>query len=61
MTAVRRGAVVNLVYARGAVRLVVKAEALADGGTGDTVPVRNLQTKKQVYAEIVDADTVQVK
>ena len=61
VTAVRRGAVVNLVYARGAVRLVVKAEALADGGTGDTVPVRNLQTKKQVYAEIVDADTVQVK
>lgn len=61
VTAIRRGAVVTLVYARGAVRLAVKAEALADGGTGDTIPVRNLQTKKQIYAEIMDADTVQVK
>lgn len=61
VTAVRRGAVITLVYARGAVRLAVKAEALADGGAGDTIPVRNLQTKKQIYAEIVDADTVRVK
>ncbi len=55
---VRRGSVVNLVYAKGAVRMEVKAEALADGAPGAIIAVRNLQSKKQVYATVRDNRTV---
>ncbi len=55
---VRRGAVVNLVYAKGAIRMQVKAEALADGAPGAIIAVRNLQSKKQVYATVRDNRTV---
>ncbi|MEG1610925.1 MAG: flagellar basal body P-ring formation chaperone FlgA [Bilophila sp.] len=58
---VRKGAIVTLVYAQGAVRLTAQAEALADGGPGSTIPVRNLQSKKQIYAVVRDSDTVEVK
>ncbi len=55
---VRRGAVVNLVYNKGAVRMEVKAEALADGAPGAIIAVRNLQSKKQVYGTVRDSRTV---
>lgn len=61
VTAIHRGAVINLVYSKGPVQVSVKAEAMADGGPGATIPVRNLQSKKQIYAEIINNDTVQVK
>lgn len=60
LSMVRRGDIVVLVYQRGAVRLEAKAEALADGGPGDTIAVRNLQTKKQVYATVRSGGVVEV-
>lgn len=57
---VRKGDIVTLVFNRGAVRLEAKAEALADGGPGDTIQVRNLQSKKQVYAVVRASGTVEV-
>lgn len=57
---VRRGNILTLKYERGNVRLVTRAEALADGQPGATIPVRNLQTKKQVYATVRDGSTVEI-
>ncbi len=55
---VRKGSIVNLIYAKGNIRIEVKAECLADGAPGTIIPVRNLQSKKQVYATIRDSKTV---
>jgi len=58
---VRRGDVLTLDYARGNVRMTTKVEALADGSPGDTIAVRNLQTKRQVYATVRDGGTVEIR
>lgn len=55
---VRRGDVVTLIYARGNLRMTTQAEALSDGEPGVTIAVRNLQSKKQVYAKVKDGGTV---
>lgn len=59
--AIKKGTVVNLIYMRGNVQLATKAEALTDGGLGDSITVRNLQSEKQVFAIVQSADTVVVK
>lgn len=56
----RRGSIMTLNYSRGNVHMSLKAEALADGEPGQTIPVRNLQTKKQVYAIVKDGSTVEI-
>ncbi len=58
LSMVRKGAIVRLVYEKGNVVMEVQAESLADGEPGATIPVRNLQSKKQVYATIRDNKTV---
>ncbi|MCR5814673.1 MAG: flagellar basal body P-ring formation chaperone FlgA [Desulfovibrio sp.] len=55
---IRRGEIVTLIYARGNLRLETQAEALADGEPGATISVRNLQTKKQIFATVKDNRTV---
>jgi flagella basal body P-ring formation protein FlgA len=57
----RKGSIVNLVYEKGNVRMSARAEVLADAEPGGTVAVRNLQSKKQVLATVVDHNTVRVK
>lgn len=61
LAAVRKGAVVTLIYAKGNVMLSAKAEVLSEAALGDTVAVRNLQSGKQVYAVVQDNNTVIVK
>lgn len=61
LAALKKGTIINLVYANGAVQLTTKAEALSDGALGETIAVRNLQSGKQVYATITDANTAHVK
>lgn len=55
---VKKGALLKLVFVSGSVRLSVTVEALADGVSGETIPVRNVQSKRMVYATIYDANTV---
>lgn len=55
---VRRGNILTLHYQRGNLQMTIQVEALADGQPGETIPVRNLQTKKQVYATVQDGNTV---
>lgn len=49
-----------MIYTRGNLRMTTQAEALADGEPGATIPVRNLQTKKQIYATVKDGSTVEI-
>ncbi|MCR4666473.1 MAG: flagellar basal body P-ring formation chaperone FlgA [Desulfovibrio sp.] len=55
---VRRGDIVTLIFSRGNLHLQTQAEALADGEPGSTISVRNLQTRKQVFATVKDGKTV---
>lgn len=57
---VRRGTILSLIYTRGNLRMTTQAEALADGEPGATIPVRNLQTKKQIYATVKDGSTAEI-
>lgn len=58
---IRRGTMVTLIYQRGNVRMTTQAEAMGDGEPGATIAVRNLQTKKQVYAVVKDGTTVEIR
>ena len=57
---VRKGSTVTLLYEGKSVRLTVQAEAMADGAPGESIAVRNLQSKKEVYGVVRDASTVTV-
>lgn len=61
LPAVAKGEKVMLVYEGQRVRMAVKAEALGDGDVGQTVAVRNLQTKKEISGTVVDNHTVLVR
>ncbi|UZP67019.1 flagellar basal body P-ring formation chaperone FlgA [Desulfovibrio mangrovi] len=56
-----KGSKVDLIYEGRTLRLSVPAQAMADGKPGELVPVRNLQSKKEVYATVRDATTVVIK
>ena len=57
---VRKGSPVTLLYEGKSVRLSVQAEAMADGAAGENIPVRNLQSKREVYGVVRDSGTVVV-
>lgn len=57
---IAKGDKVNLVFAGDNVRLQVKVEALADGGVGQKIQVRNLQSNRKILATVQDSDTVVV-
>lgn len=58
---VSKGDTVTLVYRGPRITLAVKAEALDDAERGQTVAVRNLQSKKTVLAIVEDRNTVTVR
>ncbi len=57
---IAKGTVVTLLYESPSIKLTVKAEALADGVVGGSLPVRNLQSRKEIYAVVRDPATVVV-
>ncbi len=58
LSAIHKGDKVYLVYEKGNIRLSVVAEAMEEGSLGDLVLVRNVDSKKQVYAMVRDENTV---
>lgn len=58
---IARGDKVTLLFRSKHLKLTVPVESLEDGGVGQTVTVRNLQSKRKVVATVVNAQTVQVK
>ena len=57
---VRKGSAVTLVYEGRTIRLNAQAEAMADGMAGESILVRNLQSRKEIYGIVRDATTVMV-
>ena len=58
---VRRGKVVDVVVNQGALNISMKGIALSDGGSGELIAVRNIDSKKDFQAQVVGSNTVQVK
>lgn len=57
---VRKGELVDVVVREGYLSISMKALAVDTGSLGDVVAVRNLQTKREFPAEVIDEKTVQV-
>ncbi len=57
---VRKGNKVTLLYEGKHILLKVRGETLADGVVGESIPVRNLESKKELYGIVQDASTVSV-
>ena len=55
---VRKGNVLTLLYEGPTVRLTTQVEAMADGAAGETITVRNIQSRREVYGIIRDSKTV---
>jgi flagella basal body P-ring formation protein FlgA len=58
---VRRGKLVDVLVNEGGINITMKAMALADGGVGETIGIRNVDSKKDFQARVVGSNTVQVK
>ena len=58
---VRRGETVRLVYEGKNIRLETLAEAMEDGGAGQAIAVKNLESERQVTATVRDSGTVYVR
>lgn len=59
--AVAKGDRLSLVYQGNSVRLSAPAVALADGRVGQSIPVQNVQSGRQVLAVVRDSETVIVQ
>lgn len=57
---ISRGDKVTLEFRGKYVRLSVAAEAMADGKLGERIPVRNLQSEREILADVRDSQTVVV-
>lgn len=55
---IRKGSVVTLLFEGKSVRLTVQAEAMADGTAGESILVRNRQSRKEVFGIVRDSSTV---
>jgi flagella basal body P-ring formation protein FlgA len=58
---VQRGATVTMVYQDKNFTVSIPGEALSDGAAGETIPVRNLQSKKQLRVTVRDGLTIVVR
>jgi flagella basal body P-ring formation protein FlgA len=58
---VRKGALVEVAAIDGALTVTLKALAMQSGAAGDLVMVRNLESKKDITAQVVAENRVQVR
>jgi flagella basal body P-ring formation protein FlgA len=57
---VRKGQLVEVAAAEGAMTITLKALAMENGAHGDTVTVRNLESRRDIHARVVAENRVQV-
>ena len=57
---VLRGEHITIVAQNGGLNLRVKGKALMDGQMGQTIKVKNLNSKKLIYARVISAGMVKV-
>lgn len=58
---VRKGSVIEVAAVDGALQITLKAVAMQDGGQGETVRVRNLESKREFAALVVAENRAQVR
>lgn len=58
---IRRGDIVQIIAEQGPLRIIARGEARRNGRRGERIPVRNLDSRKQIMARVVDAQTVHVE
>lgn len=61
LSTIKKGDKATLVYRKNGVHLTVLVEAMEDGALGDTILVRNIDSKKQIYGKVQDSDTLLAK
>jgi flagella basal body P-ring formation protein FlgA len=57
---INRGDIVVMIAESGGLRISTKAEAREQGGKGERIKVMNIDSRKYVYAFVVDSHTVKV-
>ena len=57
---IRRGDVISIVAESKGMTITTRGQASKGGYRGERIQVVNLDSKKQVYARVVDSNTVQV-
>jgi flagella basal body P-ring formation protein FlgA len=60
MPMVRKGAVVDVIAGEGGLSISMKGLAMGTGGAGDAITVRNMDTRKDFQARVVNRSTVSV-
>lgn len=58
--AIKKGNIVTVLYEGKSLRLSVQGEAMTDGVPGQSIPVRNVQSRKQIFGIVRDTSTVVV-
>lgn len=58
---IRSGAPVSVIFRNGPLSITLpNARALAAGAVGETIPVQNMSTRRQMLGRILDGDTVEL-
>ena len=57
---IKKGEIINCVYQNKSMQISAKAEALEDGYRGQKIEVRNTKSKKSIFGDVIDAETVVV-
>jgi flagellar basal body P-ring formation protein FlgA len=57
---VKRGDPVTIVFQEDGIRLCTRGEAKENGGEGDRIRILNVDTKKSIFCQVIDAQTVGV-
>ncbi len=57
---ITKGSKVYIIFINKGISLKVMGEAMSDGVTGESIAVRNIESKKEIYGTVVDQQTVRV-
>lgn len=58
---IKRGDMVVILAESGGIRVSVTGKARSSGGQGDLIKVKNMMSRKEIYAKIINQDQVQVE
>lgn len=58
---IKRNDIVTVVYKTDKMQITAKVQAMSDGAKGDKIEVVNTKSKKVLFAEVIDADTVEIE
>ena len=58
---IRRNDIVTIVYKTDKMQITAKVQAMSDGAKGEKIEVMNTKSKKVLFAEVIDANTVEIE